>query len=50
MGFYIFIYEAIIAFLVYLFFNAIANQTIAIVIALLVLLYLMNRSMQDPYE
>jgi len=50
MSFYIFIYEVIIAFLVYLFFSAIADQGIAIVIGLLVLIYQLSRSMKNPYE
>jgi hypothetical protein len=50
MGFYVFIFMAIVAFLVYLFLNAIGDQTIALVIALLVFLYLLYRGMSKPYQ
>jgi len=49
-SFMIFIYELIIAILVFVFFNSIGNQTIALIIAAVVFLFMINRSLQDPYE
>lgn len=50
MSFMIFIYELIIAILVFVFINAIGNQTIAAIIAAVVLLFMLNRSLDDPYK
>ncbi|MFA7030344.1 MAG: hypothetical protein WC179_08725 [Candidatus Cloacimonadaceae bacterium] len=50
MSFMIFIYELIIAILVFVFINAISNQTIAAIVAAVVLLFMLNRSLDDPYK
>ena len=50
MSFMIFIYELIIAILVFVFINAISNQTIAAIIAAVVFLFMLNRSLDDPYK
>lgn len=50
MSFMIFIYELVIAILVFVFINAISNQTIAAIIAAVVFLFMLNRSLDDPYE
>lgn len=50
MSFMIFIYELVIAILVFVFINAISNQTIAAILAAVVLLFMLNRSLDDPYE
>ncbi len=49
-SFMIFIYELIIAILVFVFINAISNQTTALIIAAVVFLLMLNRSLDDPYE
>jgi hypothetical protein len=49
-SFMIFIYELIIAILVFVFINAISDQTTALIIAAVVLVFMLNRSLQDPYE
>ena len=50
MSFMIFIYELVIAILVFVFINAIGNQTIAAIIAAVVFLFMLNRSLDDPYK
>lgn len=49
-SFMIFIYELIIAILVFVFINSISNQTIALIIAAVVFLFMLNRSLDDPYN
>ena len=50
MSFMIFIYELVVAILVFVFINAIGNQTIAAIIAAVVFVFMLNRSLNDPYE
>ena len=49
-SFMIFIYELIIAILVFVFINAISDQTTALIIAAVVFVFMLNRNLQDPYE